>query len=506
MAYGWQHTGRVNDIYQKLYGPKCMSDYIKTKTDFEQKIDAIPYNTSIFFCKKCIALKSDIIEKTKGLQQCYNSSQLHPIESIVNIKEFIDKCPDLPNCSYPPNNPVRKPVASKVQKTYSCPGSRNCEGKTVIPDEQKSKAPPGISARNPQAGRSEEKSSLKEDRGHSDGNELRDGKVILQTKPEANPPSDSVRIQDKGSEPTVNQPSVSTDKAVTPTPHVSTPPTFTSTEFGTAPSAHSSQSSVPRDSHSTGSTQEDLNIGGPTTNLAGVQIEGLNQLRNIDVGGPTNLAGVQIEGANQLQNIDVAAQNSQGLAHDNTHAIETSVATTTDIGSTGAVDSDPENTGTEEDSSASLASSPSGDEGNSGITEVDISNDVKAPDGESHNVIISHDHRHDSRTICNESTCRETRNNELTDDGGDKSHIFNQIFSTIQANKGNVIKTSIPMGIVLLLSLLFKYTPLWRLLTKRKRNKRSHMNEKLQRVLQQPSIASEERSIPFSYSTFEYSS
>ncbi|VUZ99914.1 PIR protein [Plasmodium vivax] len=97
---------------------------------------------------------------------------------------------------------------------------------------------------------------------------------------------------------------------------------------------------------------------------------------------------------------------------------------------------------------------------------------------------------------------------ETKDSKGDDSstEIFNQIFSTIQQNKENVINTSIPMGIVLLLSLLFKYTPLWRILTKRNRKKQSHMNEKLQRVLQQPSIGSGERSVPFSYSAFEYSS
>ncbi|SCA83558.1 VIR protein [Plasmodium vivax] len=113
---------------------------------------------------------------------------------------------------------------------------------------------------------------------------------------------------------------------------------------------------------------------------------------------------------------------------------------------------------------------------------------------------------HDSSTTCIGSTCRETGNNELTNDGGDISGILNKISNLILNNQDNMIKASIPMGTVLLLSLLFKYTPLWTILTKRKRKKQSHMNEKLQRVLQQPSIGSEERSIPFSYSAFEYSS
>ncbi|VVA00336.1 PIR protein, partial [Plasmodium vivax] len=117
-----------------------------------------------------------------------------------------------------------------------------------------------------------------------------------------------------------------------------------------------------------------------------------------------------------------------------------------------------------------------------------------------------HNQVHDSSAICSESSCRDIPSHELIDHNSEKSGIFDQISNVIIKNKENVIKTSIPMGIVLLLSLLFKYTPLWRILTKRNRNKRSHMNEKLQRVLQQPSIGNEERSIPFSYSAFEYSS
>ncbi|CAI7724308.1 PIR protein [Plasmodium vivax] len=488
MAYWGQRNSRVTDMLQRFQGPRCTSNYIKTKTEIEQKIDTFNYKDQKNYCKNCNVIKKSIYEKTKGLQQCYNSSQLHPIESIVNIKEFIDKCPDLPNCSYPSDKRVSKPVVSKDQKTDSCTGHGKCKEKIVTPDEQASKAAPVITAGISQAKRSEEKASLK-DRGHSDGEQLRDGKVILQTKPEANPPSDSVRIQDKGSEPTVNQPSVSTDKAVTPTPHVSTPPTFTSTEFGTAPSAHSSQSSVPRDSHSTGSTQEDLNIGGPTTNLAGVQIEGLNQLRNIDVG----------------------AQNTHGLTHDKADSTENSAERVPDRTSHRGEETDygePRSEGTSDRVNSDQNGDALVDRGNTDSRgshiEVAPSEDLGGGD-EIHGITTTEIIHHTNGSDV-DITRVQVPGSVLTPGNTNEQGIFNQFFNTMRQNKENVIKTSMPMGIVLLLSLLFKYTPLWRILTKRNRNKRSHMNEKLQRVLQQPSIGSEERSIPFSYSAFEYSS
>ncbi|SCO68394.1 VIR protein [Plasmodium vivax] len=257
----------------------CISNYRQCITEVEQKINTFRFNNSNLFCSKCIELKNYTIQRSNGLQYCYDLKNFQRIENTDKIKEFINKCPSLLECQNPPNKPLSKPVASKVQKTDSCPGSRNCKEKIVTPDEQTSKAAPVITAGISQAKRSEEKTSLKEDRGHSDGNELRDGKVISPSRPEAIPSSDPVRTQDKGSESTVNPPSVSTEKTDTSMHYVSSPSPSASIELDTTPSALSSQSSVTRDSHSSSITQvEDLNKGGPITNLAGVQIEAKEKL------------------------------------------------------------------------------------------------------------------------------------------------------------------------------------------------------------------------------------
>ncbi|CAG9481976.1 unnamed protein product [Plasmodium vivax] len=487
-------TGRSNNnrsALQKLQEVRCISNYHQCKAEIEHKIHTFRYNRSKLFCSKCIELRDDIIQRSKGLQECYNSSKLLPIEDTDKINEFINKCPDLRKCLNPPNKPVSKPVVSKGQKADSCTGHGNCKEKIVTPDEQASKAAPVITAGISQAKRSEEKASLK-DRGHSDGEQLRDGKVILQTKPEANPPGDSVRTQDEGSKSTVNLPSVSTEETGTPMQYVSPPSTLTSIELGTTPSSLSSQSSVTIGSHSSSNTQvEDLNKGGPITNLS----------------------GVQIEGANQLQNIDVAAQNNQGLARDNTHAIETSVGTVSGSTSSRGDKADYDESSSE-DANDRLTNDQIGnavvDQGNpdSRGSHIQVANsgDLDVRD-ESHSM-YTNESIHPTNNSDFDTTSVKVPGSELTYGNANEVGIFNQIFNTIQRNKKNVINTSIPMGIVLLLSLLFKYTPLWRILTKRNRNrnKRSHMNEKLQRVLQQPSIGSEERSIPFSYSAFEYKS
>ncbi|CAI7724087.1 PIR protein [Plasmodium vivax] len=79
------------------------------------------------------------------------------------------------------------------------------------------------------------------------------------------------------------------------------------------------------------------------------------------------------------------------------------------------------------------------------------------------------------------------------------------IMSWIKTYKNYIISGLLPLVIFLLLFLLIKCTPMGTLFTKKKGRKRKEMNEKLQRVLSEPSATRESR-IPFSYSAFEYSS
>ncbi|SCA60060.1 hypothetical protein PVT01_000069000 [Plasmodium vivax] len=98
-----------------------------------------------------------------------------------------------------------------------------------------------------------------------------------------------------------------------------------------------------------------------------------------------------------------------------------------------------------------------------------------------------------------------------TENGNERDTNNGNILDTLSGflngipNNPQIIKTSAPIGIALLLGLLFKFTPLWRVLTKKNRKKGAGINEELNTVLQEPSIMDDERSIPFSYGAFEYS-
>ncbi|CAI7718644.1 hypothetical protein, conserved [Plasmodium vivax] len=111
-----------------------------------------------------------------------------------------------------------------------------------------------------------------------------------------------------------------------------------------------------------------------------------------------------------------------------------------------------------------------------------------------------------TQAIHNGDSCIKEQDNELVLNNGGDLGIFSNIFQVIQRNKDNMTNASIPIGIVLLLSLLFKYTPLWKVLTKKNKKKPAEMNQELHSVLQEPSILDEERSIAFSYGAFKYSS
>ncbi|SCA83807.1 hypothetical protein, conserved [Plasmodium vivax] len=111
-----------------------------------------------------------------------------------------------------------------------------------------------------------------------------------------------------------------------------------------------------------------------------------------------------------------------------------------------------------------------------------------------------------TQAICNGDTCIRGQDNELVPNNDNDLGMFSDMFQMIISNQDNMTKASIPIGIVLLLTLLFKYTPLWRVLSKKNKKKPAEMNQELHSVLQEPSILDEERSIPFSYGSFEYSS
>ncbi|SCA59997.1 VIR protein [Plasmodium vivax] len=452
MGYGWQHTRRVNDMFQRFQGPTCTSNYINTKNEIEQKINTFNYNDPKNYCRNCHEIRKNITEKSKLLQHCYRLSGFHPIESIYRIKEFINKCPDPPNCKNPILRPPKKPNPVRQTNEDSCRGDAKCKPKTVPAKAQKANSP-GLASHNPKSRSIEVQTSLEGNIGPSKE------KVNSPKDPQTAPSTSSLGTQDDRSKSIVSQPPVNPETIVTQTEPLSvqTPP---SGELGTPKSELSPHSSVTGDSYSSSSPQ----------------------VKDIKKSTASDLPGDQNAGCNQHPEQCPRAQKTQVLIDDNKDAlaensVNGSIVDKTTIGEE-HVDGQPlpriEDTDGMITPSDSLASGDAvlgtqsgiGTDGEGGGHNHDTSHNpnsdhsnilgVNTADGETSGSEIAHSLRVVSDDSCNENSCITRKGDELTDNGGEKSGMFNQIFSIIQQNKDNMITASIPMGILLLLTLIFK--------------------------------------------------
>ncbi|SCA60702.1 VIR protein [Plasmodium vivax] len=473
--------GSTTDYIKKFVQPRCITDYSNIKNEVERRITALNKKRNINYYIEHSKIKNYINEKNNELNSCYGPNLLRTklIED-HDITSFLEKCPSRSNCPGNRVSQVKKAAVPKHTTDDPCiKGGKTCNkelpGKKVEPGQNQGQRDAVVSSTK----NSKVQDPVDPDRNHAEADGLKQ-EHAAHAQPGIKTFGKSVDLENEASKPADNQNS-------SPPGHVEPP------KDPISDSIHS----------------------------ASTELEG--QL----ITSPTQRSPEQ-----EPVSIDNSQEMALGKNPDqkSPHSANTSDGQDSSAKPFGSKDSNDGDSTTETSDSPVLSNTISGD--SNSINQV--TNDVTLPhvcagegcpngadDGNKHAVHApvsgqtagldvtliedGHNQVHDSRTICNDSTCKETRNNELTDGGGDKSGIFNKIFDAI-SNKDHIIQASVPMGIVLLLTILFKYTTLWRILTKRNRKKQSHMNEKLQRVLQQPSIGSEERSIPFSYSAFEYSS
>ncbi|SCA59896.1 hypothetical protein PVT01_000050900, partial [Plasmodium vivax] len=240
MGYGWQHTRRVNDMFQRFQGPTCTSNYINTKNEIEQKINTFNYKDPNSYCRRCNEIKKNITEKTGELQYCYGITKFQRIEDTDKIKEFINKCPNLHKCQNPILPAPKKPVPVRQTNKDPCRGNGKCKQETVPIKAQKVNSS-GLASQNPKSISTEVQTSLEGNIGHSNEkvNSLKDSQTT--------PSTSSVGTQDDKSKSIVSQPPVNPETIVTQTEPLSvqTPP---SGELGTPKSELSPHSSVTGDS------------------------------------------------------------------------------------------------------------------------------------------------------------------------------------------------------------------------------------------------------------------
>ncbi|VUZ99465.1 PIR protein [Plasmodium vivax] len=473
--------GSTNDYIKKFLHPRCITDYSNIKNDIIQQINALSRKRSRNYYNDYSKIKNYIIKKNEELNRCYGDNLLRTklIED-YEITSFLKKCPSQSNCPDNRGSQVKKAVVPKHATEDPCKkGGKSCNneppGKKVEPGQRQGQR----DAVDSSTKNSKVQDSVDPVQNHAETEGLKQ-EHAAHAQPGIKTFGKSVDRESETSKPADNQNS-------SPLGHVELPKHPLSDLTHSAPTQLDGQLI-------TSPTQRS-----PEYVPASIdKLQDMTSDKNPHQNSPlsANTSDEQDNSANPL-----GSKDSKG---------DDSTTETSDSAILSNIISGDSNSFKQVTNDVTLPDVYTGEEGPNGIGDGDKRNVHAAVSGKTAGADVIHiedagNQAHDSRTTCNESTCREIRNDELTDDNDNKLDIFSKIFDAI-SNKDHIIQASVPMGIVLLLTILFKYTPLWRILTKRNRKKQSHMNEKLQRVLQQPSIGSEERSIPFSYSAFEYSS
>ncbi|CAG9482257.1 unnamed protein product [Plasmodium vivax] len=472
-----------NNYYaQRFIYPGCLTKYSNFKKEVEQRIDALSRKKVRNYYDEHSKIKSYIIKKNEDLNSCYGDNLLRiKLIEDPDITSFLKTCPSKSNCPINRVSQVKKADVPKhatedPRKKGSKSYNKELPGNKVEPNQNQGKRDAEVSITK----NSKVQVPVDPERNHAEADGLKQ-EDATQTQPWIKPFSKSVDREGEVSKATDYQNS-------SPLGHVE----------------------LPKDPIS------DL------THSATTQLYG--QLIN----SPSQRSPEQ-----EHVSIDNSQEITSGKNPDQKSPLSANTSDEQDSSASplGTKDSRGDYSATETSDSIVLSNTISGDSNsfNQVTNDVTLPNvyigkrcpngtsdgDKRAVDapvsGQAAGLAVTHIEDADnqaskSSTTCGESSCIEIRNDELIAHSSEKKGIFDHISNVILNNQEHMIKASIPMGIVLLLSLLFKYTPLWTILTKRKRKKQSHMNEKLQRVLQKPSIVSEERSIPFSYSAFEYSS
>ncbi|KMZ79026.1 hypothetical protein PVIIG_00417 [Plasmodium vivax India VII] len=488
MAWFSQLTNRVAQMYKTFQGAGCTSDYHRAKTEIEQKIDDL-YKVPRQFCKKCKDLKKNIDQKNTELQRCYNSSKLISIVSTDNIKNFIKACPDF-NC----RNPTithNKPVKLNQRNENPCSVGGRCTEKVAPPKAQKDKPSPALGVENSKAKSLGGKASLDQDQRHSVAD------VNALSRPQTKASDSYLSTEHEVSETTVNHPSGKPESLVLQAQPLSVQSTSPSSELNISSSAFSSQSTLTGDSVSSSNSQvERLTNGTSEENQVVDRNVRDNQAQEHFVDVESSILEVPVENTATVRehiNGDILKQDMDKEVASNKGFITVSPdGLASSYGVVGVQDGS--GTGDGGITAHTLNSDSGGDNYDTKRNEIGVHTkipDFKAAGDEPR----SNEHSYIGHTYSTE------KGNELTND---KSDIFGKIFEVI-SNKDHIIQASAPMGIVMLLGLLFKFTPLWRVLTKKNRKKGAGINEELNSVLQEPSIMDDERSIPFSYGAFEYS-
>ncbi|KMZ76910.1 hypothetical protein PVIIG_06173 [Plasmodium vivax India VII] len=482
MAFFSPLASRASQLYQRYQGVGCTSDYHKTKTEIEQKIATLDETNPRHFCKHCRKMKEMIINKDAEFKKCPvdKSNKLKLIDVNDDIQRFIDECITFNECVLK-RSARNKQVTLKSTNTDLCGKNRRCNNGQAPKDGVVSKEQPRLATEASKSGGSLWQKSQSTRVEQAEGKDLKQKMLVSKTPMIANTLSNFVKTQHGESESVNNNQSITSAQVETSTQpltasgqkittevdnHAISPTPLSSSGHESdsgipVPGSHTNKGPVPKNSPD---DQSYRNTPGEQDTAENIAL-GKDLAREVVV---TKAPGSEVPAGEGFVQTYHRGPNADGLQSSSS---DTKV----------------------KDSVIERFAHP-------GTIHDNISNgrrdDTKISDDNG-----AGDELRRGEGSCTVPPCITGKGNELSND---QSNIFSKFVDAI-SNKDHIVQAS-PMGIVLLLSLLFKFTPLWRVLTKKNRKKGASINEELNSVLQEPSIMYDERSIPFSYGAFEYSS
>ncbi|KMZ76787.1 hypothetical protein PVIIG_05388 [Plasmodium vivax India VII] len=452
MGWPFGRSDRLRNLYNRHNDAPCMNNYTNIKREIIQKIEDLDKTTHGNFYQQWADLNKYIIEKDKELSECYKKGYVNSkLNDDDTIKNFKSRCNRDRTC----NNratAATKPTITKVPAQRTCKGCNNESPPTV---DIKSKSKFSSGAANPQS--SERDVSQEQGQNPADGQKPRQESVVSQSQPITMPSESSVGTHDKASQKIVNHQPATSGVAEAQEQQLNASAHSGISKLGSPPSDHSSQRISEEISDLTFTTtgknlvEKGIQTNEHSRNLLDTKHSASQDSVSKIVAGGT---GDDKDSIRETSHNVSPIVSTPGSVQ---HVDENLLPTANDSGSHSSLSSDPKNTVSEEISSAAHASTTSSDAGAKGITDVDISTSVGAPDGEGKIVKDCHDYPHGSEGSCIGTTYGTSQKAEITsDNNNDILGTLSHVFEVIQENKDNMIKASAPMGIALLLGLLFK--------------------------------------------------
>ncbi|CAG9480070.1 unnamed protein product [Plasmodium vivax] len=442
--------------------PECITKYYNYQQEIQKQIDELKKINQKHFCRRCQGIRKNILDKHKELKYCYDYDLLrNRLIDDGEIKDFLGKCLQPSECSYNGTSNVRNSSTLKRESENACEGKKDCN---------KGAAPPQVLAGklqqvlNPQSSRTNipaRQENLNIEQPHAERGGSTKANPTLDHKKNISITNDSVVVQ----------PEATDHKGIHP---YSTSRELSIPEQPPPPSQHSLPSEL---DNSSNDSSPRVNPGSESREKAIAEEKDSEafSLGN-DQHGPQYVRSSALV-AQELRSTTSAGQNSD--------------VTPLDSKISGA---------------GNLDEKPTGGEDRIAITLGDINSGSRVVDNFAHRIL---------------DLGRDFLNSTLTDDRGGGGSYVNQTFFETPVNEllpdesiGDNSETPFkkytamalaPTGIIMLMTLLTKFTPLGMLFTKKNRNKRNDMKENIERILLLESPAkTEESSYSFAYSPSQY--